>query len=157
MLVRERSSLIDRYPSVGSLTITQWLIRRRDSEVLQVPYRMNTALPDAMLFDDHARRTANQDIDECIKKFSDGRTNFPRAEVLAFACDVLLAMGGCQNDPEGRQLVEMLSSPRGVSYASAMPLLKALRERTNIAIDKARAKRAAELQRIQNDESGSPF
>jgi hypothetical protein len=118
---------------------------------------MNTPLPDDMLFDDHARSTANQDIDECIHKFTDGRADFPSAEVLAFACDVLLAMGECQEDKEGRRLVDMLSSPRGVSYASVVPLMKALRQRTNIEIDRARANRTAALQRIQNDDGDLPF
>jgi hypothetical protein len=112
---------------------------------------MNAPLPDHMLFDDHARSTANQDIDECIHKFTDGRTDFPPAEVLAFACNVLLIMGGCQEDADGRRLVEMLTSSRGVSYASAMPLMKALRQRTNIEIDRARATRTAALQRMQKN------
>jgi hypothetical protein len=118
---------------------------------------MNTPLSDDMLFDDHARSIANQDIDECIEKFSEGRSNFPPAEVLAFACDVLLAMGDCQDNPEGRRLVDMLLSPRGVSYASAVPLMKALRQLTDVAIDRARVMRTAELQRVRNDDSSLPF
>lgn len=110
-----------------------------------------------MLFDDHARNAANQDIDACIEKFSNGRTDFPNAQVLAFACDVLLAMGGCQDDREGHRLVEMLRSPHGVSYATVVPLLKALRQRTDVAIDSARAKPTAERQGPQIDGSRVPF
>ena len=118
---------------------------------------MDAHLPDNMLFDDQARTIANRDIEEYIDKFADGRTDFPAAEVLALACDVLLIMGGIQGDPEGRRLVAVLTSPRGVSYASVVPLMTVLRHRANLAIDRAHANRITEVQRVAMDDRDFPF
>ncbi len=118
---------------------------------------MNGRLPDELLFDDQARVTANRDIDECLEKFTEGRTDFPEAEILAFACDVLLIMGGIQDYPDGRRLVDALTNPAGISYASVVSLMAMVKHQANLAIDKARASRTAELHHIPIADSDLPF
>jgi hypothetical protein len=116
-----------------------------------------TRLPSDLLFDDNALAIGNRDIDECVGKFGDGRTDFPTAEELAFACEVLLIMGGLQQDRVGRRLVAMLEDSRGVSYSAVVPLMVDIRQRTALSIVKARQLRAAENKRVPIDESDLPF
>lgn len=97
-----------------------------------------TQLPSDLLFDDSALAIANADIDDCISKFRDGRIDFPTADALAFACNVLLIMGGLYDDPAGRRLVAMLEDPHGVSYSAVVPRMIEIRQRTAHAIDGAR-------------------
>ena len=118
---------------------------------------MDDRLPDELLFDDQARNIANRDIDGCLEKFTDGRTDFPDAETLAFACDVLLILGGIQDDPNGRRVVDALSNPAGISYASVVSLMATIKYQANLAIDKARASRTAELHRVPVADSELPF
>lgn len=116
-----------------------------------------TTLPSNILFDDNARAIANKDIDDCIGKFQYGQTGFPAADALAFACDVLLIMGGLHDDPDGRRLVAMLEDPHGVSYAAVVPRMIEIRQRTARAIDRAREIRVIENKSVPIDESDLPF
>ena len=106
-----------------------------------------TKPPSDILFDDNARAIANRDIDDCISKFRDGQTDFPAADALAFACNVLLIMGGLYDDPAGRRLVAMLEDPHGVSYSAVVPRMIEIRQRAAGAIDRAREIRVAENKR----------
>jgi hypothetical protein len=118
---------------------------------------MNTKLAYSIMFDDQARASANAGIDKCVTRFNAGRTDFSPAEALAFACDVLLIMGDLQDDSGGRRLVASLTNPRGVSYAAVVPLMTALSHRTNIAIDRVRTLRIAELERVSVTEPDPLF
>ena len=120
--------------------------RLAETKIAETEGNMNTKLPTSMLFDDQARAVANADIDKCVTGFHAGRADFPSAEALAFACDVLLIMGDLQNDPEGRRLIASLTNLRGVSYAVVVPLMSAVIQRANIAIDRVRTLRGAELE-----------
>jgi hypothetical protein len=94
--------------------------------------------PDELLFDDDSKNIAFGDIDSFITAWSSGQTGFPSADELAFSCNVLMIMGACSDDKQGRNLVMSLMNPKGVSYAMIFPFMVQFKTRMSVAIAQAR-------------------
>jgi len=73
--------------------------------------------------DDDGYQKANQVITEFIEKYQTGRTDFPAAEDISFACSKLQTLSGQSESVSSKRLFSLFYRKNGIHYSKVLPLI----------------------------------